>query len=211
MNSTQKIWKLLDKDLSIQKNIGRDLINIRALAKYLIKEYNVKASLDSVISAIRRYESDTKWLKEDKKIRNLFKNALIRTRNNIICFTFRKPIGKYVTELYNRVGPRSKFVKTITGTDDAKVIVEEMDSKFVDKYFPKDKLLHTNTGLSEISIAVSHKAIQTKGVLARIANEVAINNINIEDVIVCPPEFIIYVKKEDTIQTHQSLLQLNGL
>jgi hypothetical protein len=44
--------------------------------------------------------------------------------------------------------------------------------------------------------------------LARIASEVALANINIQEIIVCPPEFLIYVKEKDMVKAHESLLKL---
>ena len=35
-------------------------------------------------------------------------------------------------------------------------------------------------------------------------------DINIEEMIIAPPEFLIYVKQEDLIKTHEALFKLNG-
>jgi len=211
VTTSQQIWKLLEKDLSIQRNLARNLINTRALAKFLIKKYNLNCSLDSVVSSIRRYESDTQWIGEQEKISNLFQKSIIRTRNSLVCFTLKKPIAKHIQELYKKLGRRVTYLKTLTGTHDSKVLVEENDAIIVEKCIPKDKYVSIKSDLSEISITISPEALQTRGVLGRIANELAINNINIEETIVCPPEFILYVKKENTIVAHQTLLRLNGL
>ena len=53
----QRIWNIISKELCVERELLHGLINIRALAKYLIDKYSLNASLDSVISAIRRYEA----------------------------------------------------------------------------------------------------------------------------------------------------------
>ena len=50
---------------------------------------------------------------------------------------------------------------------------------------------------------------ETKGILARMANEIALYNIVIIDVITCAPEVIFYVKQEDILKTHEILFNLN--
>ena len=50
--------------------------------------------------------------------------------------------------------------------------------------------------------------MHTKGVLARIATELSLGNINIHELIMCPPEFIVYVKERDIVKAHEALLKL---
>src|SRR3989344_4774359 len=83
----QHIWTLLRKDLAIQKDLQRKIINIRALAKYIIKTYGLNASLDSVISSIRRFETQEQFKKEEEQLVNVFGDASITTKNNVVCYT----------------------------------------------------------------------------------------------------------------------------
>ena len=57
-NIVKNVWNFLDRTLCIGRNISNGLINIRGLAKYLIKEEKIDATLDTVVSAIRRYNLD---------------------------------------------------------------------------------------------------------------------------------------------------------
>ena len=86
---TQDIWKLLRSDLAVQKDLNRGLINVRALARHLIEKHGLEASLDSVISAIRRFEAK-KFAEDERKLAKVLKNAKISTRNNIACFTLER-------------------------------------------------------------------------------------------------------------------------
>ncbi|MBL7100981.1 MAG: hypothetical protein ISS23_03450, partial [Nanoarchaeota archaeon] len=51
-------------------------------------------------------------------------------------------------------------------------------------------------------------ADQTKGVAARISNEMMLRDVNISEIIFCVPEIIIYVKQEDLLEAHESIIQL---
>ena len=66
-----------------------------------------------------------------------------------------------------------------------------------------------DNNLSEITVTVSEKALKTKGVLARIAGELAVADINIHELIVCPPQFLIYVAQKDIVKAHERVLALS--
>ena len=57
-NIVHEVWKILDNNPSIRREMRRGLINMSALAKYIIHRKGVDATLDAVISAIRRYKLD---------------------------------------------------------------------------------------------------------------------------------------------------------
>ena len=55
-NIVQKVWRILDNNPSIRRDLSLGLINTSALARYLIKENKIDGTLDGVIGAIRRYD-----------------------------------------------------------------------------------------------------------------------------------------------------------
>ncbi|MBW2994631.1 hypothetical protein KY315_04395, partial [Candidatus Woesearchaeota archaeon] len=63
-------------------------------------------------------------------------------------------------------------------------------------------------GLSEINVKLSTKSLETKGILARISSEIALANISLQEMVVCPPEFLIYVKEKDIVKAHEAILKL---
>ena len=86
----QIVWGILEGHIGLKKDLSRDIINIRALANYLIDKYDLNTSIDSVISALRRYSDSSEKIKEEKNILSFFKNATIKTRNHIFCLTLIK-------------------------------------------------------------------------------------------------------------------------
>jgi hypothetical protein len=192
---------LLSKEICVNKNLSQKLINIRALARYLIKKYELSTSLDSVISSIRRYDLE-KGEEDKKRILSLFKNAIVSTRNNIACVTLKKFLLKDLEKLSEVKG--LNFVK---GSKDFKIV---LDKKYVkdlkDLFSGKIKKIEDN--LSEISVYLTEKVLTQKGILAEIANEIYIHNINISEILICPPEFLILVKNSDMIKTHEIIIGL---
>ena len=198
----EQVLKLIQSDLSIQKNLDRGLINIRGLARYLIEKHELEASLESVISAIRRFEPKP-FQESEKKFLKLFKDAKISTRNNIVCFT----LGKDAIKL---IGKSShKNIRLIFGTDQIKIICSKQDADWFSDLF-SEYIKKIEKDLGELSLVVSEEVIKSKGVMARIANEIALHDINIVEMFICPPEFLIYVKQADVIKTHEAVLKLSG-
>ena len=197
----QTISSLLSREICVQKNLFDNLINTRALARFLIKKYSLNVSLDSVISAIRRY--DFKKAEEDKeRILILLKDAVVSTRNNVACVTLRNFSFNDLLKL-----SEIKGLNFIRGTKDFKVV---LDKKYINKIKElfSVKIRKIEDDLSEISVVLTEKVLKQKGILAEIANEISIHNINISEILICPPEFLILVKNNDMVKTHEIIIRL---
>lgn len=206
-NINQSIWKMLQLDLAIQKDISREIINTRALAKYLIKKYGIaQAGLDAVISSIRRFESEEKFEEEEKTLQFIFKEAVVSTRNNVACIT----LSLTMNDLVKRWANAGKLppARLTAGRRTIKIMMDQPDISMFKAMFASDEIIKIEENLSEICVVVGDKSVLTKGVMARIANELALANINIHELIVCPPEFLIYVKQSDIVRAHESVLKL---
>ena len=204
-NITKEVWGIIESDLAIEKNLAQGLINTRALARYLIEKYSLKASLDSVISAIRRFETKTKFIDVENKLHNLFKDAVIKTRNNVACITISHNSHGFL-DIIKSI-KKGENMRIAVGSTSSKLMIEESKLKDITPHIREfsEKIEHD---LSELSVTIDEKAIKTKGVLARIANEISLANINIEEFVIAPPEFLIYVKQEHILKTYESVLKL---
>jgi hypothetical protein len=204
-NITKEVWNIIKSDAAITKDLTRRLINTRALARYILKKYPLKASIDSVISAIRRFEHQAKIKETEKEITNMFKDSDIVTKNNVACITLNKEAEQQLQTIYKNSQHAHRI---IIGTNQLKLITDQDNLKSIIKQFPNKLIDKVEHDLSELSITVSEKVIKTKGVLARIANQISLADINLEETIICPPEFLIYVKQKDVLKTYESILKL---
>jgi hypothetical protein len=197
----QKVSILLSKEVSLQKGLTNKLINTRALARYLKEKYHLEASLDSIISAVRRY--DLKKIEEDKKkILELLKGAVVSTRNNVACITLRNFSLKDLEKL-----EKIKSLSFVKGTHEFKVVIDKEYVESLKDLF-SNKIIKIEDDLSEVSFVLSEKVLKQKGILAEIANEIYIHVINISEILICPPEFLILVKKKDMVKTHEIIIGL---
>jgi aspartokinase len=199
----QQVWRALQTDPAIMRDMERKLINTRALAKYIIKKYELKVSLDAVISSIRRFPLE-KYQEEEKTLQHIFNNSVVGTKNNMACITVNMPPNQAFAKLCMIDMP---IMRMTTGTEEVKIIVESSHAEEIAKLFKKAEV---EKGLSEISITVAEKAVKTKGVLARMAAELALANINVHELLVCPPAFLIYVAQKDIVKAHERIITLTA-
>lgn len=206
-NVNQSVWKLLQMDLAVQKDIHRQIINTRALAKYLVKKFDLaQVGLDAVISSIRRFESEERFEEEEKILYHIFKESVVSTRNNVACIT----LSLTLNDLMKRWANAGKLppARISGGRRTIKIMMDQPDINLFKAMLASDEIIKIEENLSEICVVVNDRSILTKGVMARIANELALANINIHELIVCPPEFLIYVKQNDIVRAHESILKL---
>lgn len=205
-STNQEVWKILRSDLAIQKDLHRNLLNTRALAKYIISKYNLITSLDAVISSIRRFQSEESFKEEEHTMLGIFKNAVISTKNNMSCITLNTRPCHFLKKM--NLAENGPSYRIITTPNEIKVMLESPLLAGIRKLFSKEDIIKIEENLSEIRIKVSDVAVQTKGVLARIANELALADINLQEIIVCSPRFLIYVKERDIVKAHEAILKL---
>ncbi len=197
----QQVWKALQTDPAIMRDMERKLINTRALAKYIIDKYDLKVSLDAVISSIRRFPLGA-YQEEEKILQHIFNNSVVGTKNNMACITINMAPNQAFAKLCMIDMP---IIRMTTGTEEVKIIAENTHADEIAKLFKKADV---ERGLSEISITVLEKAVKTKGVLSRITAELALANINVHEMLVCPPEFLIYVSQKDIVKAHERIITL---
>jgi len=182
-------------------------MNVRALAKHLLKKYELPASLDSIISSVRRFQGAEHFAEDEKGLLHIFQDSVVSTKNNMACVT----LALRSIDLFHKVcanGDHLVPFRVTSGSEEIKVIVDQPHLDLIKGWFDKKDILQIDKDLSELLVVVSDKAIHTKGVLGRIANELSLANINIHELIMCPPEFLVYVKEKDIVKAHEAILKL---
>jgi len=200
MSINQQVWHAIQKDPAVLLGLQRKLVNIRALAKHLIQDKGIAGSLDSVISSIRRFPLD-EATQEEQTLRNLFRDSVISTTNNVACVTVSGRVSDVISAITFPV------LRITSGIDHVKLIVESRHASDAQNAF-SDASIEKN--LSEISVTLSQEAVATKGVLARITSELALANINIHEILVCPPQFLIYVAQSNIVKAHERIMSLTS-
>jgi aspartokinase len=211
-NVTKKIWRLLDRNPCVLRNMRSGLINVRALATYLIREEKINTTTDAVISAIRRYNFtayDVIFRNARKVIRE---PTAISTRSPLAIVSVVKDaeVQKILPQLYSAIQPdQGDVLRVMQGNRSVKLVIDRHNLEVVKSFFSKKDILAIDENLGEICV---HNMVPngriTPGILAISANELAIHNINVLDVMSGSSEILWFVEEKDIQNAYNVLYQL---
>ncbi len=209
-NIREFVWKVIDTDIAIKKDISRGVLNIRALANYIINNYKINVSIDSVISAIRRYNT-TPIKKQEADVYSLLRKAEIRSITRMASFSLKK--NEEVTQTLGRLLPKIDFeggevLRVLEGSKLFKIIFDKKSYTKMINEFKKSDIIYSNKNISMIEIIYPKELEKTPGVFSVVSNELAENNISIIDALICANEHIVIVDEKDILKAFEILYNL---
>ncbi len=210
---TKQIWEILDNDVTIKKDLERGIINVSALSQYLLDTYQIKGSLDSVISAIRRYKVDTQLQDDYARIAKALREAVVSTKTHISCISLKNSptTYKYLGQLMSHEdflkNDVFRLIKTRTGVQ---IVVDRDSMSKAKSFFPPTTMEETTEGLVELSIRLTENGWNTKGIISRIANELATQDVNIELLFTVYPQVSFFLAEKDLVKAHEALIRISG-
>ncbi len=210
---TKQVWEILDNDITIKKDLERGIINVSALSQYILDTYQIKGSLDSVISAIRRYKADQSIQDDYAQIKQALEQSVISTKTNISMLTLRNSTStyKYIGQLMAHEdfvkNDVFRLIKTRWGV---KVVVDRDSMEKAKSFFPESAVEEVTQDLVEISINLTEEGWATKGIMSRVSNELATQDVNIEMVFSVYPHMSVFLDEKDIVKAHESLMRISG-
>ena len=210
-NLVNDVWKYLDSESCIRRDINRGLINTRALAKYLIEKHHIEGNLDAVISAIRRYDLEKH---EDVFIlahKKLALTASLSTKSNLVNLAFMKDteIQRLIPKLFEIIKyTRGEVLRIIQADEAIKVLVDEKNIEKIMELIPENKIISIDKNLAEINMHTNPAVKYTPGIVATITNELAINDVNLVEVMTCFPELLWFMDEKYLLKAYHVLYQL---
>lgn len=205
-NINRQIWNIISRDIATQKSIDAGIVNNRALAKHLIKKYNLSYSLDAVLSAVRRYSAEEEFEEHAKEVEESLGKMMVMTKNNISSIklkveAFTNIANDYLTKLVLKHNFRMVKTKEII-----KLFVNQKDLEIKMHAFDPNYVIDTVNNLCEVRIILEEEATYVRGILSRITSELTLHNVNIHDIIVGVPEILIYVEEKDIVTAQKCLM-----
>ncbi|MBI2572286.1 hypothetical protein HYV86_00335 [Candidatus Woesearchaeota archaeon] len=204
----QQVQQILDKDIAVQKCLKQDLINTRALARYLIKEHGLSCDTDAAISAIRRYDLEGVSTMVPKEAADIFNKMSITTKDEVARIVLREKAFSEVCADFIGKKLLKDNVRLMRSKETITLIVSQRELEKKLAIFKPADVLEVHKDLCEIRMHFPKTVDKIKGIFARITAELALNDINIEEMIYSVPDWLIYVKQESLIEAHKSLLEL---
>jgi len=210
-NITNEVWQFIDRDVAIKRDMERGIINSMALAKHIIRENGLKASVNAVISAIRRYNAEGLKTIDAKAIKKVLAGSKLSTKTRMAIIALARDSD--VLALFPKVVSQIDFSKgealrMVESREKIKFIVDDRNLGKITSTFSKSKIVSVRENIGELTLRLGEGSEKTVGVLATIFNELSINGINIIEPIGCLPEIMVYVSEKDLLKSHEILLRL---
>ena len=208
---SDKIQRILDQSPAIRVYIRLGIINVRALAKYLIEERKIDADLDAVISAIRRYKIEPSETIFEKALKVLMNYVSISTKSSLVIIaTIKdKEIQDLLPKFFSLIHyAQGETLRIVEADESIKIFIDEKNLEKILEYFPGKKIQYIHKHLAEININLTEDVKHTPGVVALISNEFAMNGVNVVEVLSCFPEELWFVEEKDLLKAYKVISQL---
>lgn len=191
--------------------MSRGLINTSALARYIMQEKKVDASFDAVLSAIRRYEDERQDDVFDTAYELFSHTVNLSTKSNLAEISLIKDdeVQQLLPDLFDIIKyVQGDVLRIMQANESIRLLVDEKNMDRAVELFPAEKVMSVETDLAELDIHTHPHMKDTPGILAALANELAVNGINIVEFMTCSPEMVCFVKKKDLLDAYQVLHKL---
>ena len=200
----QSFRSFLNRYPDIRAAYARNLINIRALARFFIKEEHLpSANLEAIIAMIRR--ADIRPLASQIN-KDLFAEIKVSTKDGITILDYEKSkaiVEKSKDIVHNISYDKNETLKVAVGLHSLKIIVDATNSSMVKQQLGKTALKKEYGHISEISILFSQKALEEKGIVAFVTSQLLMEGINIREMITCTPELILYFDDKESLKAYE--------
>ncbi|NOZ81195.1 MAG: hypothetical protein GXP63_05995 [DPANN group archaeon] len=212
MNVKEAVWKEIRHSQSIRIDLARGFINTRALAMYLKRRLLLNASLDAIISAIRRYQEEDPFIRAHEAASKVVIGAKLTSNNHIASIMLRK--NDEVERLLPRLSDEgldihSDRVRIVRAQKSLKIYLDDKYIEQVKGLFSEKDIIGTDTGLGEVIVDLREHHWETPGVLNVLSSEIALHNISIHEMVTCIPEIIFYFSEQDLMKAYEVLYNLS--
>ncbi len=209
-NIRNEVWKRIDADPSLQLDLERGVINMRALARYL-RQGGLEADEAALISAIRRYPKSSPVRKVYEDARRIVGQSTISTKSHIVSIALSKgeEAQAALPKLFSRVHyEKGETLRIVQGEESIKLLVDEKNADKLLELIPRRLVLKVQKGMAEINMHLHPQAVTTPGIMYVLCGELSRNRVNINEITSCVPEMLVFVDEKDLLRAYQVLFGL---
>ena len=199
-NINSLVWRLIDDDAAVKRNLLEGLINVSALARKLAAAHGLQENIDAVISAIRRYEGSVEKKDVLGEIFATLKESKLSTKTKLAAVLVKKSgeVRKKLAKLYTKIDfEAGETLLLFEVTKYIKLIVDEKSLPVVQGVFERGEVVEVIKGLGELSINYAADITKIPGLFATLSNELGVNGVSIVDSMICHREHLIIVQEAD--------------
>jgi len=211
-NIIKQVTTMIDQDVSIRRSLTRGFVNIRALAIFIQKRLSDTTSLDAIISAIRRYDLSNEFKEVTKKRYEILAKAKLSSRTNLCSLIVKKEkeVQEVISQCYTIFDfSKGEVFRVIEAHQSIAIVMDDTYLNKIKDRFRKSDILSVNKNLGELSLMYNSE-MSLSGVFAVVNSEIALNNIDIKNAILCETEHILILNEKDLIPTLNILAHIRS-
>ena len=191
------IEKVIETDPVIKKGLQRGIINGRALARFIQESDGVDSSPEAILGIIRRYPLPKESTAGAYQILGEGELTMRSKMADLLLENSPEVMERVLEFAKSNRTTRGENLSVTVGVRSIRVTAEQKAlDQFREEFRDKDVLAYARN-LVEISILLPMDAWRTKGIVGRIATELALNDVNLFSIMAsCPPEPTVLVDEK---------------
>jgi hypothetical protein len=199
----------IDAHPSVKDCISKDLINYSSLARLIMKELGLKNE-EAVMIACRRYAVKLAKRDHEKDILKILGNSRLEVKTKISIVTAKNDwtVLQRLETVFQKLINEKAIMQVIQGAQAITIIADEKLKNEVVNAVGRDNVLKVRQDLVEITVKSPERIVETSGVFAFLASNLAENNVNIVETVSVYTDTIFIVNEADMIHAYSILSKL---
>jgi hypothetical protein len=206
-----QVHAYLDHDHAARDMLARGVVNVRQLARWIIKNQGWDVAEHAVASACRRYDNTRPAHAVFSRARLALRQAHINTRAHLASAALQNSpqVQRRLAELFKIVDlSKGEKLRIVSNEQGFKVHLDEANLGKLIALVGKESILATNFSLTEIALVVRPENRDTPGILGVVYTALGAHGINVEEVVEGIAQHMILVRDADSLLAYQSLTAL---
>jgi hypothetical protein len=204
-STAEQVAQILSRDGVAREGLRRGIINVRALARWMIATHGWAASEEAVLSALRRNPQTI--APPDPNLKRILQTSHIDTTSNV-CSVMLKgglgtlPLGAPLSRLLK--AENAQVFRLILSNDNARLVVHSDQLPAVKRAL-SGMIDEVREGLTEISINQTKESLGAPGVVAYIVGALSFQGINFFGIVRHKLALQLLVNEGDTARALHAL------
>jgi len=199
----------IDAHPSVKDCISKDLINYSSLARLIMKDLGIKNE-EAVMIACRRYAVKLAKRDHERDILRILANSRLEVKTKICIVTAKNDwtVLQRLETVFQKLINEKAIMQIIQGAQAITVIADEKLKNEVINAVGRENILKVRQDLVEITVKSPERIVETSGVFAFLASNLAENNVNVVETVSCYTDSIFIVNEANMIYAYSILTKV---
>jgi hypothetical protein len=199
----------IDAHPSVKDCISKDLINYSSLARQIMKDLGIRNE-EAVMIACRRYAVKLAKSDHEREILRILANSRLEVKTKISIVTAKNDwtVLHRLESVFQKLINEKAIMQVIQGAQAITVIADEKLKNEVVSAVGRENVLKVRQDLVEITVKSPERIVETSGVFAFLASNLAENNVNVVETVSCYTDTIFIMNEADMIYGYSILTKI---